>query len=199
MAIGRMSPVGRGAGKGAGRCAGGGRPPARRGARTLARASASGDDRLAMDADHARAIAQRLHAADREEGGAPLLRHVARVAGRTPAEAQAVAWLHEALESTTVAEHELLRQGLSTDELRALRLLHRTADSRSDQVYLAHVNLIARAAGRSGHLARMVKIADLEDRALHPRVRPDGWSPPYELGLERLHAGSTRDESYQRV
>jgi hypothetical protein len=149
-----------------------------------------------MDADRARAIAQRLHAADREEDGAPLLQHLRRVAGRTPAEARSVAWLHEAFESTAVTEQELLTHGLGSEELRALRLLHRTA--RSDHVYLAHVELIARAAGRSGRLARMVKIADLEDRRLHPRVRRDGWSPPYELGLQRLHEATAR-ETYQRA
>jgi hypothetical protein len=133
-----------------------------------------------MDADLARVIAQHLHASD------PILLHVRRVASRTPAEARAVAWLHEALESTEVTEQELLMYGLGTDELRALRLLRRATDSRSDDVYLAHIELIARAAGRSGRLARMVKIADLEDCRLHPRLRNDGWSPRYELGLRRL-------------
>jgi hypothetical protein len=133
-----------------------------------------------MDADLARVIAQRLYVSD------PILLHVRRVASRTPAEARAVAWLHEALESTEVTEQELLMYGLGTDELRALRLLRRATDSRSDDVYLAHIELIARAAGRSGRLARMVKIADLEDRLLHPRVRNEGWSPPHELGLRRL-------------
>jgi hypothetical protein len=139
-----------------------------------------------MDADRARAIAERLHAGDREEDGSPLLRHIARVAGAAPVAAQTVAWLHEALESTAVSEHELLADGVTTDELRALRLLARAEDSASDSVYLAHVELIARAAGRSGRLARRVKIADLEDRRDHPRVRPNGWSPPYERGLRRL-------------
>ena len=151
-----------------------------------------------MDPDDARAIAERVHAADREEDGAALLRHVARVAGRTPAEARSVAWLHEALESASVTERELLINGLSEDELGALRLLRRTADSRADHVYLAHVELIARASGRPGRLARLVKLADLEDRRLHPRVRSDGWSPPYELGLQRLHE-VTAPESYQRA
>ena len=141
---------------------------------------------VAMDADRAHAIARRVHAADLEEDGAPLLGHIARVAGRTPAEARAVAWLHEVLESRTVTEQELLGYGLDEEQLRALRLLTRPTHSRSTQVYLAHVELIARAAGRSGRLARMVKIADLEDRRLHPRVRADGWSPPYELALRRL-------------
>jgi hypothetical protein len=31
-----------------------------------------------------------------------------------------------------------------------------------------------------------VKIADLEDRCLYPRVRRDGWSPPYADGLDLL-------------
>jgi hypothetical protein len=114
-------------------------------------------------------------------------RHVHPVVrGAVDADAQVVAWLHEVLEWTAVAEHQLLREGLESDELRALRLLYRADDSRSDGVYLAHVGLIARAAGRAGRLARLVKIADLHDRCLHPRVRADGWSPPYARGLALL-------------
>ncbi len=149
-------------------------------------------DPVAMDADSARAIARRVHAADREEGGAPLLRHIARVSVRTPAEARVVAWLHESLESATMTEHELLAYGLDDDELRALRLLGRATGSHSQATYLAHIELIARAAGRSGDLARTVKIADLEDRRLHPRVRADGSSPPYELALRRLEEAQAR-------
>jgi hypothetical protein len=86
----------------------------------------------------------------------------------------------------TVTEHELLRQGLDSEQLRALRLLYRAHAERSDDAYLAHLGLIAHAAGRSGRLARQVKIADLQDRCLHPRVRADGWSPPYSRGLALL-------------
>jgi hypothetical protein len=46
--------------------------------------------------------------------------------------------------------------------------------------------LVALAAGRSGRLARLVKIADLEDRSVHPRARAAGWSPPYARGLALL-------------
>jgi hypothetical protein len=139
-----------------------------------------------MDLARARAFAEILHAGEREPDGTPLLDHVRRVAQMVPAEARPVAWLHEALESTGVTEQELLTEGLTSDELRAIRLLRRTSDARSYGVYLAHVELIAGAAGRSGYLARMVKIADLEDRCLYPRVRRDGWSPPYAEGLELL-------------
>lgn len=144
-----------------------------------------------MEIDRARLIAERLHADDYEKDGTPLLDHIGRVVLLVDADARAVAWLHEALEWTAVAEHELLMDGLDSDELRALRLLHRTHDSRSDRVYLAHLHLIARATGRAGRLARLVKIADLQDRCLHPHVRADGWSPPYARGLSLL--GDQRD------
>jgi hypothetical protein len=139
-----------------------------------------------MEIERARLLAERLHADDFEEDGTALLEHIQRVARRVDADVQVVAWLHEVLEWTVVAEDELLREGLESDELRALRLLYRADDSRSDGVYLAHVGLLARAAGRAGRLARLVKIADLQDRCLHPRVRADGWSPPYARGLALL-------------
>jgi hypothetical protein len=139
-----------------------------------------------MEIVRAQLIAERLHADDCEEDGTPLLEHIRRVARLVDADARAVAWLHEALERTAVTEHELLMEGLDSEELRALRLLQRTHDSRLDRVYLAHLDLIARAAGRAGRLARLVKIADLQDRCLHPRVRADGWSPPHARGLGQL-------------
>ena len=143
-----------------------------------------------MDANLARLTAERLHAGDREEDGTPLLWHIRRVASSVPAEAQTAAWLHEALEWTAVSEQALLEEGLTSDELRALRLLHRAHASRAEDAYLAHIRLIANAAGPSGRLARLVKIADLEDRRLHPRVRGDGWAPPYARGLDLLRRSS---------
>jgi hypothetical protein len=139
-----------------------------------------------MEIERARLLAERLHADDHEDDGTALLEHIRRVVRRVDADVQVVAWLHEVLEWTVVAEHELLREGVESDELRALRLLHRADDARSDGVYLAHVDLIARAAGRAGRMARLVKIADLQDRCLHRRVRAGGWSPPYARGLALL-------------
>ncbi len=151
--------------------------------RALTRA---GQDCDTVDLSHAHAIAERLLAGVNEPDGTPLLAHVRRVAAAVPLEARAVAWLHEVLEAANISEHELLADGLSTDELRALRLLTRSSGSRSDAVYLAHLELIVRAAGRSGDLARAVKLVDLEDRQEHPVVRADGWAPPYALGRRRL-------------
>ena len=139
-----------------------------------------------METTRARAIARRVHLGDREEDGTPVIRHVQRVASTVTEDARAVAWLHEVLEWTGVTERELLVAGLTSDELRALRLLSRPTDSRSDRRYLAHLELIARAAGGSGRLARIVKTADLRDRCLHPHVRRDGWSPPYSRAMALL-------------
>ncbi len=79
----------------------------------------------------------------------PLLWHAARVAAAAPREARAVAWLLPVIENGAASEHELLVAGLTADELRALRLLARPF----------HVELIARASGLSGSLARAVLTA----------------------------------------
>jgi hypothetical protein len=138
-----------------------------------------------MDAKRARAIARSVHRDQSEPGGEPLLAHIERVVASVPDRARTVAWLHEVLEWTDVSEELLLAEGLSEQELRALRLLSRD-DSESDVVYLSHIELIARADGTAGCLARTVKLADLEDRRRRPRVRPDGWSPPYASALKML-------------
>jgi hypothetical protein len=139
-----------------------------------------------MDAKEARALAERLHAGEYEEDGTPLLAHIRRVATMVPVEASTVAWLHEVLAWSDMAEQDLLLAGLTSEELRALRLVALNTFSRSDGAYLAHLDLIAHSAGRSGRLARIVKLADLRDRCAHPRVRPTGWTPPYARGLRLL-------------
>ena len=139
-----------------------------------------------LDADHAQAMAESLHRGQRDAGGALLIDHVRRVATAVPREARVVAWLHELLEHTSIPEEALLTEGLTLAELRALRLLSRDQGSRSSTVYLAHIELLARARGPGSGVAQTVKRADLSDRARHPSIRPDGWSPPYELGLEVL-------------
>jgi hypothetical protein len=83
-------------------------------------------------------------------------------------------------------------EGLTMAELRALRLLTRDKDSRSSAIYLAHIELLARARGPGASIAQSVKRADLIDRVRHRSIRPDGWSPPYELGLEVLELAAPR-------
>lgn len=109
-----------------------------------------------------------------------------------PGSARVVAWLHETLEHTPISEQALLRKGLSLDELRAIRLLTRDLDMRSDAIYLAHVERVARARGSGSGVARIVKLADLADRALHAPASTDGWSPPYKSGIELLNGLAVR-------
>ena len=139
-----------------------------------------------LDEDHARALAERLHRGQRDGAGAPLIDHVARVAAAVSADACVAAWLHEVFEYTPTSEEDLLAEGVSTEELRALRLLTRDRASRSSARYLGHVRLIADAVGPGADIARQVKHADLIDRAAHPTGVGGGWSPPYALGLEIL-------------
>ena len=141
-----------------------------------------------MDVEAAEAIARTVHGRERSPYGTRLLGHIERVAAAVPDWARPVAWLHEVLERTSTSEEDLLGEGLSDDELRALRLLCRD-DSRSDSAYLGHIELIARAGGYAGRIARAVKGADLEDRRLHPLIRSDGWSPPYGSALQVLRRG----------
>jgi hypothetical protein len=151
-----------------------------------------------VETTRAQALAERLHSGDREPDGTPLLWHIRRVARTTPQDGQAVAWLHEALETGAVSEQALLEDGLGSEELRALRLLSRSRASSADRAYLAHLELIAQAAGPAGELARMVKIADLEDRRRHPLVREGGWSPPYGRALARLLESAPRRPAVAR-
>src|SRR4051812_13450086 len=105
--------------------------PGGRCARFLVPLMGGGDDG-AMEPTRARRIAERAHWPDREPDGTALLAHIRRVVAATPPEAHTVAWLHESLETGRVSEHELLREGLGDDELRALRLLTRSVRSHSD-------------------------------------------------------------------
>jgi (p)ppGpp synthase/HD superfamily hydrolase len=92
-----------------------------------------------MQTERARLLAERLHANDYEEDGTALLEHVRRVARRVEVDVQVAAWLHEVLEWTAIAEHELLREGLDSDELRALRLMYGAHGARSDGVLATRV------------------------------------------------------------
>ena len=83
-------------------------------------------------------------------------------------------------------------EGLTTAELRALRLLTRDQNSQSSAVYLSHIELLARARGPGAGIAHSVKRADLMDRMRHPLIRPNGWSPPYQLGLKVLEVAAPR-------
>ena len=141
-----------------------------------------------MNLARAKLLATRAHRGQRQPTGEALIAHVRRVAAATPESARPVAWLHEILEWTSVAEEKLLAYGASDDELRALRLLTRTLGGSSESGYLAHVTMIARADGPAGVLARAVKVSDLEDRLRHPGRGTGESRPPYERALALILA-----------
>ena len=101
-----------------------------------------------------------------------------------PREARVVAWLHEVFECTTVSVEQLRVAGVSAAEIAAIALLTRDADADTD-AYEAHIEHIIEAPGRSGHLARIVKRADLDDRLRH-QYASIGPRPPYRRALLRL-------------
>src|SRR3954471_2526356 len=140
----------------------------------------------------ARSIAERAHGVQLDAGQQPMMEHIRRVAMATPRQARCVAWLHEVLESGDITEQQLLSEGLTEEELRALRLLSRAPGDRSEASYLGQIARIARSGGTAGKLARLVKRIDLKDRMEHPARRLDGWSPPYERGLAILASAGPR-------
>ena len=141
-----------------------------------------------MNVEQARLLASRAHSGQLQPTGEPLIEHVRRVAAATPEFARPVAWLHEVLEWTSVSEQELLAEGVTDEELRALRLLTRALGRGSESGYMAHTTMIARADGLAGVLARTVKLSDLKDRLGHPGPGTGGSRPPYEQALQLIRA-----------
>lgn len=97
-----------------------------------------------------------------------------------PADVRALAYLHDVLERSGGAAEELVRLGLTGDELSVLALLTRGAN----QPYRAYVLRIARAEGHTGEMARAIKLADLDDHLQHVRI--DGCTPDYASARRQL-------------
>jgi hypothetical protein len=105
--------------------------------------------------------------------------HVERVGDAVPAAARTVAFLHDALERSATCRAELVAGGLTELEAAALDLLTCAAG----EPYELHVLRIAAARGPAGRLARIVKIADLDDHIAAPWVIGD---PPYAWARRRI-------------
>jgi hypothetical protein len=139
-----------------------------------------------MDAAVARSIAQFSHAGRRDRFGEPMIEHVERVAAAVPPEARAIAYLHDVLEHTDTPVAELRAGGLTLGELEILELLTRAPK----ESYEAHTLRIAYARGPEGRIARLVKLADLDDHLGHPNL-PDG-APPYSWARRHIATGQVR-------
>ena len=147
-----------------------------------------------MDPAAAVKIARDSHGAQRNRFGEPVIEHVERVAAAVPADALTIALLHDVLERTDVTLGDLLRHGLTSTELAALRLLTRQAD----ESFELHVLTIEHASGPEGRLARSVKLADLDDHLASGQSR--AGAPPYAWGRRHIVHGRERyDNATDRV
>jgi hypothetical protein len=142
-----------------------------------------------MDAATARNIAHSSHAGQRTGSGVSFDEHVERVAAGVPPEARAIAFLHDVLERTDTGVDDLLRAGLEPVELAALEILTR----RPGESYELYVLRIAHARGPEGRLARMVKMADLDDHLRAPR--PPG-APHYGWARRHIEFAQFRLKEY---
>jgi hypothetical protein len=135
-----------------------------------------------MDPATAHGIASQNHVGQRDRFGDPVIDHLARVAAAVPPGARATALLHDLLERCPTAGRQLRGKGLTRIELQALELLTHAPG----EPYEAYVRRITEARGPAGRLARIVKLADLDDHLAHATIPPD--APPYAWARKHLLA-----------
>lgn len=138
---------------------------------------------LQQEIEFARALAIHAHGDQKDKGGKLYINHPLRVANAVPAFAQPAAWLHDVVEDTRVGISAIV-QLFSPETAHAVHLL--TRDPRDE--YKQYVALIKSASGQAGEIARLVKIADVEDNFSPVRHFP-GWESlgkRYEWTLEFL-------------
>jgi hypothetical protein len=137
-----------------------------------------------MEIADARALAHQAHIGQRNRHGDLFTEHLERVAASVPPEAMTVAFLHDVIEHSDLTLDELAPHGLTPEERAALVLLTREPD----ETFEAQSLRIAFDRGPGGRIARMVKLADLDD---HISSRKVGGAPPY--GWARMHVTTCQD------
>ncbi|HEX6745638.1 MAG TPA: hypothetical protein VF087_15530 [Solirubrobacteraceae bacterium] len=152
-----------------------------------------------MDAATARNVAHYSHHQQRDRRGEPIVEHVARVVAAVPPQARAVAWLHDVLEHSPTTTAELRRHGMTGVELDALDLLTR----QPGESYELFILRISYAPGAAGRLARLIKLADLDDhlaRAWEPGDPPYAWARRHiAVGRARIDYSSSRPSTRARA
>lgn len=121
-----------------------------------------------MQPQEAKAIAAVLYHGRLDWSSNPEFGHLERVAlmmfPYSPS-AEAVAWLHDAVEDGLTTFGALKDAGLDPIQYKALFLLTRLPE---DGTYLDYIRNIRRADGLSGSIARKVKLADNLDNVTRP-------------------------------
>jgi hypothetical protein len=139
----------------------------------------------------ANTIASRSHRDQRTRFGDYVIDHVRRVAAAVPPDAEVTAVLHDFLECRPTATRQLWGTGLTGIEVEALKLLTHVPG----EPYEAYVERIADAPGPAGQLARIVKLADLDDHLAHPTMPAD--APAYAWARTRLVMGRDRPAQWR--
>jgi hypothetical protein len=141
------------------------------------------------------AIAARVHEVQRDKAGAPYILHPLRLMARAATDAERIVGvLHDVVEDSAAHPDPALRYPLA--RLRAEGFTGDLADaldlvtSRPGEDYAAFVERIAAAPGRAGHIARRVKLLDLEDNMTLTRLAEPG-DKDWER-LRRYHAAHRR-------
>jgi hypothetical protein len=129
-------------------------------------------------------IASQKHEGQRTRFDDPVIDHLARVAAAVPPDARTTALLHDRLERCPSADRQLRAEGLTRTELDALELLTHVPG----EPYEVYVRRIAKAPGPAGRLARIVKLADLDDHLAHATIPSD--APPYAWARKHLLASA---------
>lgn len=137
------------------------------------------DSRTALEIQASRAeiIAKFAHKGQVDKTGADYIEHVRRVwEAQDDADelAQAVAWLHDVVEDTSLSLFDLGTLGFTADVIDAVDLLTR----REPYNYIDYINRLTSSGNR---LALMVKRADLIDH-LNPNC-PESLRRRYEVAL----------------
>lgn len=113
------------------------------------------------------------HVGQRTRFGDPTVIHVEHVANAVAPGGQAVAWLHELFEMTSLGQEMLRVDGVTALEVAKIGLLTHTPTQPCGQ----YISRIAHAPGRPGELTRVVKPFGLGDPLGQPRMPPG--APPY--------------------
>jgi hypothetical protein len=154
-----------------------------------------------VDVKAARGVARRMHMGHVSRSGEPLIDHVERVARAVPPDRRALAYLHDVPERADQAAEQFLEHRLSDEEYGILALLTR----RHAESYRAYVMRIANASGRTGRVARTIKLADLNDHLGHRHSAlsaPDyAWARKQIVAAQREkgEAVSVRNANFRSV
>jgi len=140
-----------------------------------------------MDAGVARVIAHRAHAGQLDRFGEHVIEHVKRVAQAVPDDARPTAYLHDVLEVPDAGPEVLLGHGLTHTEFLVLELLTR----RPSEPYRSYVKRISYATGEAGRLARIIKLADLDDHLRH--LHMPACAPNYAWAKKEITAAQSRN------